>query len=427
MRTDVIEVKSPFLGSYKGTVRGIQAARNELLYLGLGVVGLYTLKKGAEAVFVSARRRKIWEYCKAVGLAIPAMLSPLPHRPLTSLAKIKEKADRQRPQAEEPEPVRPQTIIHPGATALIAGFTNTGKSILALQIAAAAAGGKDYLTLPDRLPMTAGEQKVLYISTEENIPLSRVDAVRAALGDKQANFEFESFKFPESGSERGTDDFVPLYNLLEEWVQKQRGDCMVVIDNLSVFSSLSKEAYAKDFYKKQDKLKTSYRQGGGRLTFLLVAHTADHHSCVKSIKGSEALPNHAWPILMHQQRDPKKESSPRYLVLRKLKDDRGGSDKEYDLDYRTEPFSHYELAAEDVNTDVNAQDLPAIEEAQPKEGIKNAPLTPEEIAKIQQLEQEGIPAGQIAERLGRSRPTVNKYRNNVKHKPKKPKAQEPKM
>lgn len=56
---------------------------------------------------------------------------------------------------------------------------------------------------------------------------------------------------------------------------------------------------------------------------------------------------------MHQQRDPKKEGSTRYLTLHKLKDDRGARDEEYDLDYRPDPFPHYELAAEDVKGDVN--------------------------------------------------------------------------
>lgn len=261
--------------------------------------------------------------------------------------------------------------------------------------------------------MTAGGQKALYISTEENIPQPRIDGAKAALGDNRVNFEFKSCQPPRGSSGKEADEFAGLYNLLEGWMQQQRGDCMVVIDNLSPFKSISTETYAKDFYNKLDKLKTSYRQGGGRLTFLLVTHTADSRPDVKGIKGSGYLVDHAWPILMHCKCDPKKNSSTRYLVLCKVKDDRGESDETYEFDYRTEPFPHYEPRAEDVNTPVNAdEDVNAAVNEDVNTPAPKKPMTAEEREKnkneIIRLFKQETKKVKIADQLGVSRPFIDK-------------------
>lgn len=444
--TDVIKFHLPGGFQYEGSVRSFS-------YVGLGILGVYAVVKAIDRYNGKKRneqdlpRRKslttpylTCQILKAVGKALlfgPTKEDADCYKHWRNVPGTKTEASEEVPQPStmEAETPRQETLIPAGATALLAGFTNAGKSILALQISIEAAGGKKFLILPNRPPMTASGQKVLYISTEENIPQPRIDAAKATLEDNVINFNFKSYQNFTSKAEQGTDEFAHLYHLLESWIRLQSGDCMIVIDNLSVFKSMSNENRVKSFYNKLDEFKHSYRRDGGRLTFLLVAHTDDSRPDIQCIKGSGYLTDYAWPILMHCMHDPKNESSTRYLVLHKLKDDRGGSDETYDFDYRIEPFPHYELAMEDVNTGVNVnesanigvnvQEREATKEPQPKQRAKNATITVEEIAQIQQLEQEGVPAGEIAKRLGRSRVTVNKHRKNIKHKPKKPQVQEP--
>lgn len=452
MWTDVVEVRLPGGFSYKGTVRAqlptvfVVGGTFLCIYAGVKAINRRDAEKRKKLDLPSGIGSKLsfWKTMKKIGCQCaihcitsvlkgkeddfyknPCIASDANANPSQEAPQPKEKPD-----AMDAETPRQETIIRPEATVLVAGYTNTGKSILALQIAVAAAGGKDYLTLPDRPPVIASGQKVLYISTEDNIPQSRITRARTALGDNQVNFGFKSYQHPASKKRQGVDEFACLYDLIKGWIMQQRGDCMVVIDNLSVFESMSVEQHVKRFYNNLDELKSSYRRSGGYLTFLLVAHTADSRPDVQGIKGSGYLVDHAWPILMHCKRNSKNESSPRYLVLHKVKDDKGGSDETYDFDYCTDPFPHYELATEDVNTSVNedvnvnesvntnVNDEGALQFTESEKSSKsNAHTSEEVIKKIRHLYQSGEKdITKIAKLCNVTRPTVYKYTKDLRKK-----------
>ena len=424
MWTDVVEVRLPGGFSYKGTVR---AQFLSLFLMGSTFLGIYAGVKFINRTFNNpdVKKRKKQNLPPEVEESVSKKVSEnaIPCQETTQ--------PQEKPDVMEAETPRQETIIHSEATALVAGITNAGKSILALQIAVTAAGGRDYLALPGKPPMIAGEQKVLYISTEANIPQGRIKAVKDALGDSVANFKFQSYRPSTSNQEPGIGDFVPLYNLLREWVQQQKGDCLIVIDNLTVFKSISVEFYVKDFCTKLDEFKATCRQGGGCLTFLLVMHTGKPGPDIEGINGSKYWQKHAWPILMHCLRDPKSKASTRYLALRNFKDDRGATDETYDFDYRTEPFPHYELAAEDVSTDVNedvntdvnvnesvntnVNDGNALQPTESAKPCKSNKRTPKEvIEKIRYLYQFSKKSiTEIAELCNVSRPTVYKYTEDL--------------
>ena len=402
---------------YKGTVRALWFG-----FTGFGIVvlGVYA---GVKAINRhDAKKRKKLDLPPEVEVSVSKKVSE------NAIPCQEAPQPQEKPDVMEAETPRQETIIHSEATALVAGITNAGKSILALQIAVTAAGGKNYLALPGKPPMIAGEQKVLYISTEANIPQGRINAVKDALGDSVANFKFQSYRPYTSNQEPGIGDFAPLYNLLREWVQQQRGDCLIVIDNLTVFKSISVESYVKDFCMKLDEFKATCRQGGSCLTFLLVMHTGKPGPDIEGINGSKYWQKHAWPILMHCLRDPKSKASTRYLALRNFKDDRGATDETYDFDYCTDPFPHYELATEDVNTSVNedvnesvntnVNDESALQLTESEKTSKsNAHTSEKVIKKIRHLYQSGEKdITKIAKLCNVTRPTVYKYTKDLRKK-----------
>lgn len=152
-------------------------------------------------------------------------------------------------------------------TVLVFAQSDIGKSRIACQLVTALAGGMSELSLPGH-PIANSPQHVFYFDTEgqDKILLQLKQAF-----PKVEKPEYIHYLKPKEGNPT----LEGICKNIETQINNSKyGDCMVVIDNLSTFTDVTKPNDVVNFLKNKSKrLKDIKRRQGHHLTILLLSHT----------------------------------------------------------------------------------------------------------------------------------------------------------
>ena len=324
-------------------------------------------------------------------------------------------------------------LICKGETALVFGASDTGKSKIVSQWAAALAGGTDELSLPNH-PIADHPQHVFYFDTEgQDIILDRL---------KQAFPLGMSIYMHYLTPEEDTPTLEEICDEIKKQICRFRGDCTVIIDNLSTFTDITKPRSVVDFLKNQLKrLKNIKRKQGYRLTILLVSHTtkeaSDEHKSLgeADVAGASKLfelCDCVWAVELSRVQCPAKDGMKDHLrILKPLKWKHGnknfvfllqpeGEDMSFHFKYKCtsneEDALKGKLEQPCVNTNVKDEDAlqPTMSaKTCKKQKRSNAPISEKIKEKIRQLFKRKKPVTKIAELCNVSRPTVYKYTKDL--------------
>lgn len=278
--------------------------------------------------------------------------------------------------------------IHQGDLALIVGDTNSGKTLLACDIALA---NNDNLCYWDE-PMTNRSRKTVYIDEEHNdsqIARRYEKLLECASGDLiRGRF---------TGAEYGSsieDRLLAIENLL----RSNNDTKLLIIDNLMCMLDNGKSAkQAQQFIQGLKHIKEKYN-----LTIILVAHLAKRNSKnpieVKDILGSSVIANYADSIIAIG--NSCEGDGIKYLKQLKSRSSIKISEVAV-MEISEEPYLHFDFREFDNE-----------ENHLPKKKVSRSSISPSMGDTVLRLKDEGLTIRGIAEQLGLSKSAVGRFLKN---------------
>lgn len=327
-------------------------------------------------------------------------------------------------------------LICKGETALVFGASDTGKSRIVSQWAAALAGGTNELSVPNH-PIADHPQHVFYYDTQGQTMIR----TRLMKAFSQKDAAFMHYLTPKNGISTLED----ICNNIEMQISQCGGDCTVVIDNLSTFTEITKPDKVIDFLENRLKqLKTIKQKQGHYLTIILLSHTtkaaADPHKSLAEpdVAGASQLfklCDCVWAVELSRVQCPAEDGKEDYLrILKPLVWKHGNKNFVYLLQPEGEGMGFHfkykctsneedalkgKLEQPCVNT--NVKDEAALQPVMSartckKQKRSNAPISEKIKKEIRQLFKKKKPMAEIAELCNVSRPTVYKYTKDLREK-----------
>lgn len=329
-----------------------------------------------------------------------------------------------------------RSLFGKGELHVICAQTGIGKSILAVQMGLAIAGGKEsghYATvkgiLGDNWDTT--KQMVEYIDGENG-----EDEIHSRYGKSNMDCP-DNFTVLPAGKISSIDELKDYISQRAE-KNKSKGDYTIFVDHPGCYEGSGNPYRMTEFYKALKQIILSYQEGGYRLTIFIVGFLdADPHKPVSStdIKGTKELKNIAHTIVALCPCRLGEEY--RFLKILKCRSWEAGEDV-FVLKKSTENgvFFHFfckmsekealplkEKAASAISPAV-AKDMPetagtsnitSIQEGKETagktacSGRKRNKVTTEILLQMKKLSDRNMNQGEIAEKLNLCRQTVNRY------------------
>lgn len=275
--------------------------------------------------------------------------------------------------------------IHQGDLALIVGTTNSGKTLLASDIALA---NNDNLCHWDE-PMNNIQRKTIYIDEEQNdsqvarryehlLTCSSGELIRGNFCNTQANSSMEA-----------------RLSAIDELLCKNRDTKLLIIDNLMcMLDSATSVKQAKYFIQGLKRIKETFN-----LTVILVVHLNKHNGKkpieIKNIMGSSVIANYADSIIAVG--NSCKADNIKYLKQLKSRSSIKMSDVAV-MEIVDEPYLHFEFLEYDDEENHLSQ--------QTNSRSSITPLMSEMVLKLKAA---GYSIRKIADELGLSKSAVGRF------------------
>lgn len=326
-------------------------------------------------------------------------------------------------------------FLYKGDTCLICAYPNAGKTILAMQIGLDIAEGKSSKLTIANEEQTFAPQVVYYYDGEQRITDLRH---RHRRGTYPKTFFLVK--------DMNLDSLEKLYRDICRRITKEHPneDCTVIVDNIACFCENKNTDSVREFCISLNKLKSEFEKRGCNLTVLLVIHTLKTYNKytpieLNDIAGAAEFSRFANSVIVLEECRLGKDKR----ILKSLKCKYNSLPEEVSIIGIVEGSElHFEyecsMLEEDAlplkpqrekektihmgtiapSTQVGVEQFPTtgnqsiigkVKAGSAKKTNKRKKVTPEMLQRIKKLDAEGKTQGEIAEALGLSRKTVNKY------------------
>ena len=233
-------------------------------------------------------------------------------------------------------------LIHIGETCVLYASTDSGKSILAIQIGIDIAGGYKSKLIPNSTANTP--QDVYYYDSE----LRDAD-IQYRYGKAGKTLPNNFYRI----SDCHIKDLDALLEDMNNRVEKRKLDCTLIIDNITQFCGSMSPQTINNFYSNLRALKSIWKKRGQCVTLLLVAHTSKFCSPykpveLKDISGCSNLCNFANVVIALGTTSQGKDKR----ILKSLKGKFSGKKEEVAIvKIVEEPYLHFEYDCSMSETD----------------------------------------------------------------------------